>query len=214
LKFHDPVIFSNLPIKRFTIFRLFFPAEEYKNWAWHDSRLTDLGKEQASSVRPSMEKYQVDIVFVSPLSRAILTGILAIPEGPRFVVEDDIRERIGTHPCDKRRSKKEIKADFPIVDVETLETEEDNKWSEAREPWDDLILRAERVLHKIKNRPENHIALVTHNDFLQALLLDYQHLHVTDPSIRRKFKNAEHLPLILTWDDAAPVVVTSSSESA
>ena len=203
----------SLPIIMLIIFRPIFSTEEYKNWAWHDSRLTDLGKEQAASVRPVMENYPVDVVFVSPLSRAILTGILAIPEGPPFIVEDDIRERIGTHPCDKRRSRKEIKADFPSVDVDTLETEEDNKWSEAREPWEDLISRAERVLHKVKGRPETRIALVTHNDFLQALLLDYPHLHVTDPSIRRKFENAEHLPLVITWDDVSPVT-TSSSESA
>lgn len=177
--------------------------EEYKNWAWHDSRLTDIGVGQASALRPTMEKHTIDVVFVSPLSRAIKTGLLAIPEGPPFIVEDLLRERIGTHPCDKRRSRAEIKADFPSVDVSTLEYEEDEKWSEAREPWADVSARAEAVLEKLRARAEARIAVVTHNDFLTALLHESA-LRVADASLRIYFKNAQHLPVVLTWEEAHP----------
>jgi broad specificity phosphatase PhoE len=135
------------------------------------------------------------------LSRAILTGLLAIPEGPPFIVEDDIRERIGTHPCDKRRSRKEIKADFPSVDVDTLATENDERWKPEREPWADLVERANRVCEKVADRPEKNIAIVTHNDFLQALLYDSA-LVLADESLRVRFGNADHRAIVLTWQTA------------
>ena len=183
----------------------FYPyvlAEEYKNWAWRDSRLTDLGKQQASSARPEIERYAIDVVLVSPLSRTIQTGLLAIPPGPKFIVEDDVRERIGVHPCDLRRSRTELAADFPSVDVTTLSTEEDDKWTPEREPWADLVDRAMRVLAKLKARDETNIAIVTHNDFLQALLLDSE-LQLASEALRIKFSNAQHLPIVLTWQDSA-----------
>jgi broad specificity phosphatase PhoE len=175
-----------------------------------------------------MERHPLSVVFVSPLSRTIQTGLLAIPEGPPFIVEDDIRERIGTHPCDKRRSRAELRADFPNVDFSTLAAEEDDKWTPEREPWGDLIARSTRVLHKLAARPETHIGLVTHNDFLQALLLDNERLRLASSALRKKFGNAEHLALVLSWGPGAaelaaaraPVsaalssVSTASTESA
>ena len=172
-------------------------SEEYKNVAWLDSRLTDLGQSQAKSLRPSLEGVPIDVVLVSPLSRAILTGLLAIPPGPRFIVHDDVRERIGTHPCDQRRSRTELASDFPSVDFSPLSTEHDERWSPEREPWADLVARAGGVLETLQARPERSIAIVTHNDFLQALLLDGP-LALASPSLRKLFGNAEHLPLVMT----------------
>ena len=169
-------------------------------------------------MRPTMEQHRVDVVLVSPLSRTIQTGLLAIPPGPPFIVEDDVRERIGVHPCDLRRSRTELAADFPSVDVTTLAAEEDDKWTPEREPWAALVDRAMRVLHQVKARPETHVAIVTHNDFLQALLLDSQ-LRLASEALRKKFGNAEHMPIVLTWADAANAdaagsVASSSRESA
>ena len=162
-----------------------------------------------------MLAHRLDVVLVSPLSRAIQTALLAIPYRQPFVVEDDVRERIGTHPCDRRRTRAEIKADFPEVDVSPLATEEDDKWTPEREPMADLIARTERMLHKLKNRPETHIGITTHNDFLTALLFDSS-LKLADPALRRKFGNAEHMALVLTWttvgketpDDASSVTAS------
>jgi len=191
------------------------PEEEYKNWAWHDARLTELGREQASKLRPTMLAHRLDVVLVSPLSRAIQTALLAIPYRQPFVVEDDVRERIGTHPCDKRRSRAELKADFPEVDVSPLATEEDDKWSPEREPMADLVARSERVLHTLKNRPETHIGITTHNDFLTALFFESP-LKLTDPKLRKKFNNAEHQAIVLTWTtfEAAPPTCSASSITA
>jgi broad specificity phosphatase PhoE len=173
--------------------------EEYKNWAWVDSRLTELGKKQASALRPRMAGQAVDVVLVSPLSRTIQTALLGVPHEVPFIVEELVRERNGMHPCDKRRSRAELAADFPTVDVMTLATEQDESWSEAREPWEVLVQRADSTLHVLRSRPERHIAVVTHNDFLTALLYDSS-LLLADEALRVKFGNADHLPLVLTWE--------------
>ncbi len=171
---------------------------EYKNWKWHDARLTPLGEEQARALRPAMAAHRVDVVLTSPLSRTIQTALLAIPEGPPFVVEAGCRERNGTHPCDKRRSRAELRADFPLLQLDNLATEEDDTWTDVREAESDLNARAGRFCETLAARPEEHIAVVSHNDFLTALLFSSE-LRLADPALRRKFKNCEHLPVALTW---------------
>jgi broad specificity phosphatase PhoE len=185
---------------------------EYRNWAWLDSRLTELGRQQASALRPALSKHAIDVVLVSPLSRAIATGLLGVPPGPAFVVCEELRERIGTHPCDKRRTRAELRADFPDVDVSTLASEQDDRWSETREPWEDVIARSVRFLSLVSSRPETHVAAVTHNDFLTALLFDSP-LRLASDSLRIKFGNAEHLPLVLTWTAGGDVGADTGAAS-
>ena len=174
------------------------PEDEYKNWKWYDARLTPLGEEQARALRPHMEQQRVEVVLTSPLSRTVQTALLAVPPGPPFVCEDDCRERIGVHPCDKRRSRTELAADFPSLDLSRLAAEEDDKWTEVREPMEALHARAGRFLRVLRARPETFIAVVTHNDFLTMLLFESE-LRLADPALRRKFGNAECMSLVLTW---------------
>jgi broad specificity phosphatase PhoE len=180
--------------------------EEYKNWAWFDSRLTEVGKEQARALRPEMELpgNAVEVVLVSSLSRAILTGILAFPgdgKDPPFEALDMLRERIGTHPCDKRRPKTEIAVDFPTVDLSDLTFEEDEKWTAEREHVRDLIHRANNLLPFVKARKEHAIGICSHNDFLTAVFFDSV-LRFKDEALRVKFGNAEHHPLVIRWTEA------------
>jgi len=171
---------------------------EYKNEAWADSRLTELGKAQAKALRPSLEGVLVDVVLVSCLSRTIQTAELAFPPGPPTVCLDVLRERIGTHPCDRRRTKAELAADFPKVDFSDLASEADDKWTPEREPWEGVVARAEALCGLLRARKEESIALVTHNDFLQGLLLKSR-LQPSDDSLRVQFSNAQCVPMVLAW---------------
>ena len=178
------------------------PAEaEYKSWAWADARLTDLGKEQAAALAPTLAALPLDVMLTSPLSRAVQTAMIAAPPGTRFEVEELVRERNGTHPCDKRRSRAELAADFPGLDLKDI-AEEDDSWTEAREPFERTVARAEALLRAVAARPETYIGVATHNDWLQALLL-HSSLKLAHESLRRKFGNAECVSLILTWEGAA-----------
>jgi hypothetical protein len=87
-------------------------VEEYKSWEWYDSRcgvrphcalatvemlvravrLTPLGERQARALTPVTADLPIDIVFVSSLSRAIQTGLLAI-ERVRWLM------RVRVCPC-------------------------------------------------------------------------------------------------------------------
>jgi broad specificity phosphatase PhoE len=188
--------------------------EEYKNWAWHDARLTELGISQASALAAPMAAHSIELALVSPLSRAIQTALHGLPHAAAFRVEELVRERNGTHPCDKRRSKSELAKDFPSVDFSPLLVEEDDTWTPEREPMPALIGRAGAFLRTLAGRPEKSIAVVTHNDFLQALLLEAPELQVSEPGLRRKFLNAESLGLWFTWSEAAAAAISPGRAAA
>ncbi|KAA0155977.1 hypothetical protein FNF29_01396 [Cafeteria roenbergensis] len=181
--------------------------EEYSNWAWLDARLTDTGEAQAAALGPELllEANRVEVVLVSPLSRAIHTGLLAFPAGdasPPFEAVEDLRERLGSHPCDKRRSKAELRADFPGVNLDGLLTEEDTLWREERESQHDLAARAARFLGALMQRPERRIGVCTHNDFLVALMRK-SGLRVPRKDRSSLFRNAERRAYLLQAEAAA-----------
>ena len=179
-------------------------------------RLTEVGEGQASALRPELERpaNAVSVVLVSCLSRAIKTALLAFPgDGttPPFEVVDNLRERIGTHPCDKRRAKADIAADFPTVSLDDLTFEEDERWSEEREPVRELIERSNRFLTTVRARPEHRIGVCSHNDFLTAVFFDSV-LRFDDEALRVKFANAQHHAIVLRWE--APEEGTEGARAA
>jgi len=176
--------------------------EEYKSEKWADARLTATGIGQAERLQPTFVGTPVEVCLVSPLSRTIQTALHGIPTAPRFVATELVRERNGTHPCDRRRTRAELAADFPLVDFSLLESEADTLWTPEREPLPDLASRARAFLDFVSARPETHIAVVTHHDFLESLFFD-SGLALMDGSLRKHFHNAEHLPTLLVARPAA-----------
>jgi broad specificity phosphatase PhoE len=131
----------------------------------------------------------IELVVVSPLSRTLQSAAGMFPD-KKIVAKEEVRERIGTHPCDKRRPIKELKVEYPNVDFSELlplpneneltpptarhntklkRSNDDIFWSEDREPFDEIELRARDFMDWLKNRPEKIVAVVTHNDFLQVI---------------------------------------------
>jgi hypothetical protein len=70
----------------------------------------------------------------------------------RFEVWEGVRERIGHHPCDKRRNVAELKSKFPQFSFNRVQDEEDRLWSDAREPTEDLLQRARTFLDALRQR--------------------------------------------------------------
>lgn len=179
---------------------------EYKNEAWADARLTPFGEQQSATLQPALAALpHPGVVLVSPLSRTIQTALIAFggagAPAARFVSEELIRERNGAHPCDRRRPVAALAADFPAVDFGRL-TAVDETWTPAREPWPATVARATAFLHLLAAMPERVVAAVTHNDFLQALLLEAPELHAMEPGLRRKFQNAEVMPVWFVHGEA------------
>jgi len=154
-----------------------------------DTKLTNLGLDQAEiACRGFNEPDSIQLIIVSPLTRALQTATVIFP-GKKLIAKEEIRERIGTHPCDKRRSVDVLTPEFPHVDFSELlplspsqhtDNDTDNErslkrsnddifWSEQRESFDQMERRARDFMRWMANRPEQTLAVVTHNDFLQII---------------------------------------------
>ncbi|KAF2271756.1 phosphoglycerate mutase-like protein [Westerdykella ornata] len=114
---------------------------------WSDAHLTEIGHAQAQDVRQLWQSLLPDIpapesYYVSPLTRAIETADISfkgleLPNGKPYkpIIKELLREAIGVHTCDRRRSASEIQHAFPHVSLESGFSEEDPLWtSNFREP--------------------------------------------------------------------------------
>ena len=99
--------------------------------ALKDARLDPTGKAQsvALGVRIREARMQVDVVLVSPLTRAVETALLMFPSDPAptvpIVAVELCREAHGGHPCDQRRTISEISKEFPQVNFSQITTDHD-----------------------------------------------------------------------------------------
>lgn len=99
--------------------------------ALKDARLDPTGKAQsvALGVRIREARMQVDVVLVSPLTRAVETALLMFPSDPAptvpIVAIELCREAHGGHPCDQRRTISEISKEFPQVNFSQILTDHD-----------------------------------------------------------------------------------------
>jgi broad specificity phosphatase PhoE len=155
----------------------FNPAAYLKS-DYEDAQITNIGKEQCSELRIDvMEKVKhVELLVVSPMSRTMETAELTFPQligRIPWIAVENVRERTGRHPCDKRRSLKFYRHRFPHVDFNEIDSNEDplyKKYNFSREPEEDIILRAKTFLEWLSKRPEREIIVVTHDGYLRTLL--------------------------------------------
>jgi broad specificity phosphatase PhoE len=165
-----------------------------------DARLTPLGEEQAAALRASAAALPLELIVVSPLSRAIATALIGLaPHVQRSVpcvAVEACREQLGQNVPDRRRRASEVAADFPQVDLAAI-AEDDALFTPTREPLPALAARADAFLEWVAARPEAHVAVVTHSSFLAALCnvaLDT----AAEPAAGEWFGNAEmrHIRLV------------------
>mmetsp|Transcript_14775 Transcript_14775/g.29127 ORF Transcript_14775/g.29127 Transcript_14775/m.29127 type:complete len:282 (-) Transcript_14775:122-967(-) len=147
------------------------------DFRYEDPALTDKGEGEARLLQARASAIKPEILLVSPMRRAIQTGLLAFEAAVncgslKALAVELAHERGGKHTCDKRLSKKESVALFPKVDFSLIKDEQDPFWGNGaeREPWQKLADRACDLLMWIAERPENEIALAAHSAILLALL--------------------------------------------
>ena len=95
------------------------PAPIRMHW---DARLSALGREQVRQARDVMLRHPVELVLVSPLTRAIETAVGLFREHPRappMRVVPLLRERVE-NSCDVGRAPAELAAEFPGLDFAHL----------------------------------------------------------------------------------------------
>jgi broad specificity phosphatase PhoE len=153
----------------------------YKEKQIMDARLTELGRQQASANQSFTATLdQLTVIYVSPLSRAVETALLAFhthhtTNACAFVANENLREQYGAHVCDQRRLVDEITVDYPQVDFSGLKTNEDVLWTVEREPKMSVALRAKAFFDDLKAHHEgggkgsNEFAVVGHSSFLLTI---------------------------------------------
>ena len=179
-----------------------------------DAELTELGKEQGRRAAAQPHAAAVDaavqLVVSSPLSRALNTAMLVLPNATSkgtasFIAHDDLRERSGWLLNAKRRPRAELAAKFPLCDFapSLLPTEEDTLWTEELEAPEATAERGYRFLRWLAQRPETDIAVVAHGGLFQYLLNSLRPRVVASEAARQRFHNTELRSLSMEWADGA-----------
>mmetsp|Transcript_33498 Transcript_33498/g.105519 ORF Transcript_33498/g.105519 Transcript_33498/m.105519 type:complete len:223 (+) Transcript_33498:114-782(+) len=150
----------------------------YDDPRWFDARLSPEGEEQCNDLLASSKDISYSLVIISPLTRALQTLKLGlrVPEHTRIVALETARERKGLHPCDSRRSREILQAEYPDVDFSAVPEGEDKFMSnilggsfDRRETNEELDSRIQETLSFIAGREEREILFVGHSSFFQRM---------------------------------------------
>lgn len=142
-----------------------------------DARLSARGREQVRHARDAVQAHPVEVVLVSPLTRAIETALGLFeghPASPAMEVVPLLRERVE-NSCDVGRPPAALAAEFPAVDVAHLADPWWHHDGEADErgicvePIAVVQARAAQFRQDVLARPERVVALVGHGTFFYHL---------------------------------------------
>mmetsp|Transcript_23506 Transcript_23506/g.30732 ORF Transcript_23506/g.30732 Transcript_23506/m.30732 type:complete len:270 (+) Transcript_23506:114-923(+) len=185
----------------------------YKDPRFFDAELTGKGREQCTKAKNTWSKREnpkeFELLVVSPLQRCLQTATEIFGQYKTcvpWIALEEIRERAGHHPCDKRRPLSVAKKEFPHVDFSQVCDEEDMYWGDGewRETNDEMYPRIWRFLEWLAARPEKNIVVVTHSAFLSTT---FNEVLDATPVLERWFENCEIRSVTLNFDQehiAAP----------
>jgi len=180
----------------------------YQDPRFEDAELTALGKEQCATAKAEWASARgrhgygpPELVVVSPLRRCLQTATLAFGQYAGqvpWVALEEVRERNGHHPCDRRRPLAHARKEFPHVDFSLVKDEEDVTWGDGRwrESDEEMAVRSAALLKFLAGRPERNIIVVTHSAFL---LCTFNKVVVCEPELRRWFANCERRSVALDF---------------
>jgi glucosyl-3-phosphoglycerate phosphatase len=139
-----------------------------------DARLTEKGETQAKAAGDALAHDEIDHVILSPLTRAIQTGLHIFGHRPvTFEVTCKHRERLESS-CDVGRSPHDLKADFPHLDFAHLNDpwwhhEPNTQGAFATEPHHLFQDRVTRFQNWIAAHPAKRVAVIGHGTFFYHL---------------------------------------------
>lgn len=162
-----------------------------------DEPLTELGEEQARTVGEEIKevKLQFDVVYSSPLQRALKTAqiISETSDQPEPIVLNDLIERDFGVMTGVEQNKIEELCAPEIIKTDTITYFLNPKGAET---FPDLLERAERLLHMIKEKHYNQkILLVSHGDFGKMIFAKFYNLPWESVLTDFHFGNSEILHL-------------------
>ncbi len=144
-----------------------------------DTNLLEDGFIQAKNTNKNWKEINnIDIVYVSPLTRTIQTA-LNIFRGidVKIYALDLIKEYPASYEKINKRKSKQILIDNygDKIDFSLLLNEKDSYWQEGEENKESIHELKQRVnvtKHFLKHRNEKNIAMVSHSSFINYFLYD------------------------------------------
>ena len=159
-------------------------AQSYANAAndldnpkyYYDSRITNMGKQQALKAKDKLSNINFDLLVCSPLTRTLET-FSVIFENPisNTIILPLIREHLDAS-CDVGRQPHVLKKEFPNLNFDKLEKfwwnnnisiDEKAINFESIEELDDRIMQFKSW---INDRSESKIAIVSHGTFISRII--------------------------------------------
>jgi len=144
-----------------------------------DTNLLEEGFIQAKKTNQEWNKINnIDIVFVSPLTRTIQTALNIFRNiDVKIYALDVIKEYPGSYEKINKRKSKQILIDNygDKIDFSLLMNDEDTYWKEGiefKETIPQLKKRVEMTKEFFKQRNEKNIAMVSHSSFIHYFLYD------------------------------------------
>jgi glucosyl-3-phosphoglycerate phosphatase len=145
-----------------------------RNPAHRDAPLSELGHRQAAEASGKARSLSVDLVLVSPLTRALQTAQALFGDSVFSMEASHLHAERLFSSCDVGRSPADLAIDFPGINFTHLDdvwwhTGEDANGGFAFEPDDAFQARVSRYNAALAKRPEQRIAVVGHGLFFEAV---------------------------------------------
>ena len=104
----------------------------------------------------------------------------------------------GLHPCDRRLPISDLAKQFPEVNFDNIEHDEDPLYYvyKTREPAEVVRARALSFMKWLGERPEREIIVVTHSNYVKNLLT---YVISVEDDAPKKFKNCEIRSYVMSF---------------
>jgi broad specificity phosphatase PhoE len=138
-----------------------------------DTPLVEKGQQESLEFGKKWENLKnMDIVFVSPLTRTLqtATNIFNGTDKKIIAIEDILEFPQGVHYCNKRKKKSELINLFPNVDFSLID-ENPKYWrNDVQETVSELQERIQTFFVFAGKRDEKTMCVIAHSSFLKGLL--------------------------------------------
>lgn len=151
-----------------------------RNTAFLDASLSRDGRAQVAKAAASFSELlrgthypAPEVVFASPLQRALQTASILFDGHPTVRAMEFLREKRTGLPCDERKEVSEVECEFPHIcfdDVRRVDLAGPDGYvfrQELKEDNEAVAVRSARLLGFLRLEPAESIAIVTHKGFLR-----------------------------------------------
>lgn len=180
---------------------------EAKDAKYMDAALNSVGHEQCKALSVAVDEaalvgFEVDVILVSPLTRAIETakhGLGSFWGKVPVIAVEMTRECFGKNTCDMRKPVAQLKLEFPEVNFDLfMESEDDTWWTPERETREHIHGRIANFYNFLLQTPPHwkRIAVVGHSEYQS------QSVHILSGLFHWP-ANGELVPIVVKPKDAA-----------